>query len=134
MDKNLPIGETQQSQSMFLDSDSDALRSRLLIKSANWVRNPHPKPRRQPSNLQCSKEGRNTIADWRVCISEPGLPADKLIGICKSVLRDSHGIAQVKVVTGRLRPFVTGEVKILSEDTGNKILRILKSNGMTSMG
>jgi small subunit ribosomal protein S13e len=50
------------------------------------------------------------------------------------VLRDSHGIAQVKVVTGMskwicaLRCCVVRYANLL---LGNKILRILKSNGMT---
>lgn len=57
------------------------------------------------------------------------------------VLRDSHGIAQVKVVTGML--FLPGSCLLrvlgtwledmrltLSSITGNKILRILKGNGM----
>lgn len=48
------------------------------------------------------------------------------------VLRDSHGVAQVKVVTGMfaLHPVLRGwKAKSRS---GNKILRILKSNGMTN--
>lgn len=56
------------------------------------------------------------------------------------VLRDSHGIAQVKVVTGtcvkthwqlfccREREKPTDK-PVLDEPTGNKILRILKSSG-----
>jgi hypothetical protein len=52
------------------------------------------------------------------------------------VLRDSHGIAQVKVVTGTsiavLRLSLVSLLEIIDAnvlDTGNKILRILKSNG-----
>ncbi|CAD0098519.1 unnamed protein product [Aureobasidium mustum] len=47
------------------------------------------------------------------------------------VLRDSHGVAQVKVVTGtfRLSHLELAQAKRLTHDTGNKILRILKSNG-----
>jgi hypothetical protein len=52
------------------------------------------------------------------------------------VLRDSHGIAQVKVVTGMsiavLRLSLVWLLEIVDAnvlDTGNKILRILKSNG-----
>ena len=44
-------------------------------------------------------------------------------------LRDSHGIAMVKIVTGSLRE--QNEYTQLSDCvTGNKILRILKSNGL----
>lgn len=52
------------------------------------------------------------------------------------VLRDSHGIAQVKIVTGKLNLCALrcgrGEKKRsgLTRFAGNKILRILKSNGM----
>ncbi|KAK4993278.1 ribosomal 40S subunit protein S13 [Elasticomyces elasticus] len=47
------------------------------------------------------------------------------------VLRDSHGVAQVKVVTGarHLHPAQVGEAK-LTFGIGNKILRILKSSGL----
>ena len=46
------------------------------------------------------------------------------------VLRDSHGIAQVKVVTGMLLlVYLPIHVMNLTIRTGNKILRILKSNG-----
>lgn len=47
------------------------------------------------------------------------------------VLRDSHGVAQVKVVTGK--EYSEMKYSNLETDsvlrTGNKILRILKSNG-----
>lgn len=48
------------------------------------------------------------------------------------VLRDSHGIAQVRVVTGMagLPSELEETCKVLTLGTGNKILRILKSNGM----
>jgi small subunit ribosomal protein S13e len=48
------------------------------------------------------------------------------------VLRDSHGVAQVKVVTGMNIPnrWRVPETCADSEAAGNKILRILKSNGM----
>ena len=47
------------------------------------------------------------------------------------VLRDSHGVAQVKVVTGmcRAEDFKTNDF-VLTMRAGNKILRILKSEGM----
>jgi small subunit ribosomal protein S13e len=49
------------------------------------------------------------------------------------VLRDSHGIAQVKVVTGMSRfecaKFAAPLKVMLTSLAGNKILRILKSNG-----
>lgn len=50
------------------------------------------------------------------------------------VLRDSHGVAQVKVVTGMSQ--ILGQCggiamqKLTCDCTGNKILRILKGNGM----
>ena len=49
------------------------------------------------------------------------------------VLRDSHGVAQVKVVTGRQQHSQTAKGNLLlttGSGAGNKILRILKSNGM----
>lgn len=46
------------------------------------------------------------------------------------VLRDSHGIAQVKVVTGMSRSIQSLEAWGTDSKPGNKILRILKSNGM----
>lgn len=49
------------------------------------------------------------------------------------VLRDSHGIAQVKVVTGKnhLRArSMNCRYQSYVSNIGNKILRILKSNGM----
>lgn len=50
------------------------------------------------------------------------------------VLRDSHGIAQVKIVTGKFFPLL-GKIWNRSANhvrkTGNKILRILKSSGTT---
>ncbi len=45
------------------------------------------------------------------------------------VLRDSHGVAQVKVVTGMLNYLHRLALQITNSLTGNKILRILKSNG-----
>jgi len=47
------------------------------------------------------------------------------------VLRDSHGVAQVKIVTGMLGALKYEERKIgvLTVAAGNKILRILKGNG-----
>ena len=50
------------------------------------------------------------------------------------VLRDSHGIAQVKVVTGKKPSSWRGGRRSLRliESVGNKILRILKSNGTVS--
>jgi len=50
-----------------------------------------------------------------------------------TVLRDSHGVAQVKVVTGKGKIKRSWESKrkgMLTTDIGNKILRILKSSGM----
>lgn len=49
------------------------------------------------------------------------------------VLRDSHGIAQVKVVTGMFASTQTLVVLGAKSRLGNKILRILKSNGMTNL-
>lgn len=49
------------------------------------------------------------------------------------VLRDSHGIAQVKVVTGMFASTQTLVVLGANLRLGNKILRILKSNGMTNL-
>lgn len=46
------------------------------------------------------------------------------------VLRDSHGIAQVKVVTGMCCLYTDLEALEANPGSGNKILRILKSNGM----
>lgn len=49
------------------------------------------------------------------------------------VLRDSHGVAQVKVVTGMFLDFWEWCWRVYfadSDGAGNKILRILKSNGM----
>ena len=47
------------------------------------------------------------------------------------VLRDSHGIAQVKIVTGMLKTqtFLECPKKAHGNYIGNKILRILKANG-----
>ena len=46
------------------------------------------------------------------------------------ILRDSHGIAQVRVVTGMWSLCYRKEVgRLLTVCAGNKILRILKSNG-----
>lgn len=46
------------------------------------------------------------------------------------VLRDSHGVAQVKVVTGTLSPVAQFLSPAQTNSSpGNKILRILKSNG-----
>lgn len=46
------------------------------------------------------------------------------------VLRDSHGIAQVKVVTGEnYACAIKPAAWLMSTPIGNKILRILKSNG-----
>ena len=47
------------------------------------------------------------------------------------VLRDSHGVAQVKVVTGTSHPshLRVKRNQKLTYHTGNKILRILKSSG-----
>ena len=46
------------------------------------------------------------------------------------ILRDSHGIAQVRVVTGMCPLCFWKEVaRLLTVCAGNKILRILKSNG-----
>lgn len=45
------------------------------------------------------------------------------------VLRDSHGVAQVKIVTGMRRPIMIYGT-MLTANKGNKILRILKSSGM----
>jgi small subunit ribosomal protein S13e len=47
------------------------------------------------------------------------------------ILRDSHGVAQVKVVTGmEMRSSISmGEKLRLTAFIGNRILRILKSNG-----
>ena len=45
------------------------------------------------------------------------------------VLRDSHGIAQVKVVTGMFALELAAAGSALTKFAGNKILRILKSNG-----
>ena len=49
------------------------------------------------------------------------------------VLRDSHGVAQVKVVTGKA--WIDSQISITPDltFTGNKILRILKSNGTVSV-
>jgi len=53
------------------------------------------------------------------------------------VLRDSHGIAQVKVVTGMSICGCAKSKFLLRDGTdglaGNKILRILKSNGMFAL-
>jgi small subunit ribosomal protein S13e len=47
------------------------------------------------------------------------------------VLRDSHGVAQVKIVTGMLKQWMRKckRKQALTKFAGNKILRILKSNG-----
>lgn len=45
------------------------------------------------------------------------------------VLRDSHGIAQVKVVTGMYKLMRAANLDVANSFLGNKILRILKSNG-----
>jgi small subunit ribosomal protein S13e len=47
------------------------------------------------------------------------------------VLRDSHGVAQVKIVTGMLEKWLRNceREEVLTKFAGNKILRILKSNG-----
>jgi len=45
------------------------------------------------------------------------------------ILRDSHGVAQVKVVTGEEEETVEKGRIADNEYAGNKILRILKSNG-----
>ena len=50
------------------------------------------------------------------------------------VLRDSHGVAQVKVVTGMCRAEgLKRKEFVLTLRAGNKILRILKSEGMPTM-
>lgn len=46
------------------------------------------------------------------------------------VLRDSHGVAQVKVVTGENDCSRVTMANLLTIYPGNKILRILKSHGM----
>jgi small subunit ribosomal protein S13e len=49
------------------------------------------------------------------------------------ILRDSHGITQVKIVTGMITPEKScyeEEGRDADCDIGNKILRILKGNGM----
>jgi small subunit ribosomal protein S13e len=53
------------------------------------------------------------------------------------VLRDSHGVAQVKVVTGQSKSHAFDHLALGAEianfgGAGNKILRILKSNGMSA--
>lgn len=45
------------------------------------------------------------------------------------ILRDSHGIAQVKHVTGKKCANWQFGQKSLTHNSGNRILRILKSNG-----
>lgn len=49
------------------------------------------------------------------------------------ILRDSHGISQVKLVTGRIAPERTlcshDDERITDSEPGNRILRILKSSG-----
>lgn len=52
------------------------------------------------------------------------------------VLRDSHGVAQVKIVTGMHTAIAPDSAQFSESGTnsggiGNKILRILKSNGTT---
>ena len=49
------------------------------------------------------------------------------------VLRDSHGVAQVKVVTGMQNSSGRQVFHIADFFIGNKILRILKSNGTISL-
>ena len=49
------------------------------------------------------------------------------------VLRDSHGIPQVKVITGMAMAHVQDTAKAwLTRSTGNKILRILKGASTTT--
>lgn len=82
-----------------------------------------PYSRTPPSWLKTTPE---QVVDQICKLAKKGATPSQ-IGV---VLRDSHGIAQVKVVTGKLQSLRNGGWKVmLIPVVGNKILRILKSNG-----
>lgn len=91
-----------------------------------------PYSRAPPSWLKTTPE---QVVDQICKLAKKGA-APSQIGV---VLRDSHGIAQVKVVTG-MWAYNSDEVEFWSligcetnlTFIGNKILRILKSNGTIS--
>lgn len=70
------------------------------------------------------KQSPDSVVDQICKLAKKGASPSQ-IGV---VLRDSHGVAQVKVVTGTLRRKALKEFG-LTKMAGNKILRILKSNG-----
>ena len=82
-----------------------------------------PYSRTPPSWLKTTPE---QVVDQICKLAKKGATPSQ-IGV---VLRDSHGIAQVKVVTGKLQiPRIGYWEVVLILGAGNKILRILKSNG-----
>jgi len=88
-----------------------------------------PYSRNAPSWLKTTPE---QVVDQICKLAKKGATPSQ-IGV---VLRDSHGIAQVKLVTGmRLSFELRQDLKALEQMAdmlaGNRILRILKSNGMT---
>jgi hypothetical protein len=88
-----------------------------------------PYSRNPPSWLKTTPE---QVVDQICKLAKKGATPSQ-IGV---ILRDSHGIAQVKVVTGTFFGWLfgpaVGRVAMLMTVrwAGNKILRILKSNGM----
>jgi small subunit ribosomal protein S13e len=89
-----------------------------------------PYSRTPPSWLKTTPE---QVVDQICKLAKKGATPSQ-IGV---VLRDSHGIAQVKVVTGMSKlecaPGNPLSVCHANEAAGNKILRILKSNGTIAL-
>jgi hypothetical protein len=88
-----------------------------------------PYSRNAPSWLKTTPE---QVVDQICKLAKKGATPSQ-IGV---VLRDSHGIAQVKLVTGmrhssNARQLPESPGRSADNLTGNRILRILKGNGMT---
>jgi hypothetical protein len=85
-----------------------------------------PYSRTAPAWLKTTPE---QVVDQICKLAKKGLTPSQ-IGV---ILRDSHGIAQVRVVTGEFPSRYDLHVKLLEEKltccAGNKVLRILKGNG-----
>lgn len=108
--------QTQQSTTM----------GRLHSKGKGISSSAIPYSRNPPSWLKTTPE---QVVEQICKLAKKGATPSQ-IGV---ILRDSHGIAQVKVVTGMTTvkrvPVFQAESLVLTFSTGNKILRILKSNG-----
>jgi small subunit ribosomal protein S13e len=85
-----------------------------------------PYSRQAPTWFKTSPE---TVVEQICKLAKKGATPSQ-IGV---ILRDSHGVAQTKVATGKSKPpnqLPPYPGQQLMNNTGNKILRILKSNGM----